>query len=277
MPVKLIAVDMDGTFLRSGMTYDRARFAAQYAQLQQAGVKFVVASGNQYAQLQSFFPDIARQIAFVAENGAYVVEAGQPLFVGAFVPEAVARILAVLDDLPVRYTVCGKHSAYMHTRFADDYFASMQRYYHRLQRVADYRDIDDTVFKFALDLSGDPATDFNDDQLQHFMATLEQTLNASVKPVSSGHGSVDLIIPGVHKASGLRRLQQRWGIADSEVLAFGDGGNDLEMLAQAGFGYAMANGSARVKQVARYQAGSNNDDAVLDVIDLLLARQAPFA
>lgn len=53
-------------------------------------------------------------------------------------------------------------------------------------------------------------------------------------PVTTGHGSIDLIIPGVHKANGLRILQARWGIEDSEVVAFGDSGNDVEMLRQAG-------------------------------------------
>lgn len=49
-------------------------------------------------------------------------------------------------------------------------------------------------------------------------------------PVTTGHGSIDLIIHGVHKANGLRILQARWGIEDSEVVAFGDSGNDVEML-----------------------------------------------
>jgi hydroxymethylpyrimidine pyrophosphatase-like HAD family hydrolase len=53
-------------------------------------------------------------------------------------------------------------------------------------------------------------------------------------PVTTGHGSIDLIIPGVHKANGLRILQQRWGIENSEVVAFGDSGNDVEMLRQSG-------------------------------------------
>jgi hydroxymethylpyrimidine pyrophosphatase-like HAD family hydrolase len=38
-----------------------------------AGIEFVVASGNQYYQLISFFPEIREQISFVAENGALVL------------------------------------------------------------------------------------------------------------------------------------------------------------------------------------------------------------
>ncbi len=55
MTVKLIAVDMDGTFLRDDKTYHRERFLKQYAEMKARGIRFVVASGNQYYQLTSFF------------------------------------------------------------------------------------------------------------------------------------------------------------------------------------------------------------------------------
>ena len=77
MSVKLIAVDMDGTFLSDAKTYNRERFLAQYARMKEQGIRFVVASGNQYYQLISFFPEIAHEIAFVAENGGWVVSAGE--------------------------------------------------------------------------------------------------------------------------------------------------------------------------------------------------------
>ena len=64
-------------------------------------------------------------------------------------------------------------------------------------------------------------------------------------------------MPGLHKVNGLRLLQQRWDISSDEVLAFGDGGNDLEMLVQSRFSFAMQN-APQVKDAARYGAPSNN-------------------
>ena len=54
MSVKLIAVDMDGTFLSDAKTYNRPRFLAQYARMKAQGIRFVVASGNQYYQLRIY-------------------------------------------------------------------------------------------------------------------------------------------------------------------------------------------------------------------------------
>ena len=76
MTVKVIVTDMDGTFLDDAKQYDRDRFMAQFAQLRQRDIEFVVASGNQYYQLISFFPELKDQISFVAENGALVFEHG---------------------------------------------------------------------------------------------------------------------------------------------------------------------------------------------------------
>ena len=90
MSIKLIAVDMDGTFLSDQKTYNRERFMAQYQQMKAQGIRFVVASGNQYYQLISFFPEIANEIAFVAENGGWVVSEGKDVFNGELSKDAFA-------------------------------------------------------------------------------------------------------------------------------------------------------------------------------------------
>ena len=54
--IKLVAFDIDGTFLRSDNTYDVERFEKIYRPLQEKDIKVAVISGNQYAQLASFFP-----------------------------------------------------------------------------------------------------------------------------------------------------------------------------------------------------------------------------
>lgn len=50
---KLIAVDMDGTFLNDNKTYDKEKFTKIYQELERKNIKFTVASGNQYYQLVS--------------------------------------------------------------------------------------------------------------------------------------------------------------------------------------------------------------------------------
>ena len=49
--IKLVAVDIDGTFVRSDHTYDVVRFKRILSCMKKAGCNFVVASGNQYYHL----------------------------------------------------------------------------------------------------------------------------------------------------------------------------------------------------------------------------------
>lgn len=58
MTVNVVVTDMDGTFLDDAKQYDRVRFMAQYQELKKRNIEFVVASGNQYYQLISFFPEL---------------------------------------------------------------------------------------------------------------------------------------------------------------------------------------------------------------------------
>lgn len=269
MAIKLIAVDMDGTFLSDQKTYNRERFMAQYHQMKEQGIRFVVASGNQYYQLISFFPELAHEISFVAENGGWVVSEGEDVFNGELAKD---DFQAIVDHLLTRADIdiiaCGKNSAYTLKQYSDEHKTISAMYYHRLEFVDNFDNINDVFFKFGLNIS--------DARIPQVQADLHEAIGDIMVPVHTGYGSIDLIIPGVHKANGLRLLQQRWNIRDDEVVVFGDGGNDIEMLRQAGFSYAMANAHEPVIQVAKYRAGSNNQEGVLDIIDRVLKKEAPF-
>ncbi len=73
---------------------------------------------------------------------------------------------------------------------------------------------------------------------------------------------LDLAPEGVSKASGLEVVCERLGIAQDEVLALGDGRNDVEMLQWAGRGVAMGQAPAEVKAVADAVTGTVDEDGL---------------
>ena len=75
---------------------------------------------------------------------------------------------------------------------------------------------------------------------------------------------------GVSKGSAIRILQESLQIRPEETMAFGDQLNDVEMLKQAYYSYAVENARPEVKETARFLADSNEDDGVLKVLRLLL-------
>ncbi|WP_075981610.1 Cof-type HAD-IIB family hydrolase [Bacillus massilinigeriensis] len=269
MGIKLIAVDMDGTFLNDHMDFDRERFAKQYQQLKERGVHFVVASGNQYYQLKSFFGEFQDEISYIAENGAFVVDRGTEVFSVEIPKKDVNLIIEEISRYPqLSFVLCGKERAYILENESDEFYRMVNLYYHRLNRVQDFEGTNDKILKFALSCPMD--------QTDYLIGLLKRKIGHLVTPISSGHGSIDLIVPGFHKASGLQLLQDRWGIKKEETMAFGDGGNDLEMLKSVQYGFAMENASDEVKMMTKYRAPSNNNYGVLEIIDQYFSRLGPF-
>lgn len=264
MAIKMIAVDMDGTFLDDEKQYNRTRFTKLYQQLKEKDIKFVVASGNQYYQLVTFFPEIADEISFVGDNGAFVVSEGKKLFAGELAHDQIAKVLDIMNEYPeADYAVCGEKNAYLPMDATDEFYEYTNMYYYRLKRVPDMYDIDDRLYKVAATFPVEIVFDA--------LTELQGRVSHIMTPVSSGHGDIDMIIPGLHKASGLERLQAKWGIKASEIMTFGDSGNDVEMLRHAGFGVSMANAADSARAAANLTTDSNNEEGVLNMIEKVLS------
>ncbi len=73
---------------------------------------------------------------------------------------------------------------------------------------------------------------------------------------------VELVPLNVDKAQSLSRLAEIIGITSNDMIAFGDGFNDLSMIEYAGCGVAMKNAQQPVKDVAQFVTASNDDDGV---------------
>ena len=155
------------------------------------------------------------------------------------------------------------NSAYILQSTSQDELSQASKYYANLETVNCYSDIDDAAIKVALRMP----PEIHDEVL----AQVQETLGDVLTPVTSGHEWMDLILPGVDKGRGIQRLQDEWGIKDSEIAAFGDSQNDLEMLNKAKFSFAMDNAHHKVKSAARYRAPHNNQEGVLQIVDHIIA------
>ena len=131
----------------------------------------------------------------------------------------------------------------------------MGRYYANLELVDDWGRVDEPVLKLALGCPGE--------ETAGLLERLRAGLPAGAVPTSSGHGSIDIIPAGVNKGVALAWLGERIGVSLDDMVAFGDGGNDVEMLKRAGIGIAMDNAPEAVKEISDGTTGSNNSQGVL--------------
>ncbi len=78
---------------------------------------------------------------------------------------------------------------------------------------------------------------------------------------------IEVCPPGIDKARSLEKLLLRLGLTKDQLVACGDGYNDVTMVGYAGLGVAMENGCDEVKAKAKYICPSNEDDGIADVIN----------
>lgn len=265
MAIKMVAVDIDGTFVRSDYTYDILRFLRILSRMKEAGCHFVVASGNQYYQLRDLFPGYYDELSFVAENGAFVKDKKELIFTANMPKDTVDFVIDVCREYPeILNVLCGVESAYCQRgTVSQEFFELTNIYYHRLKWVDDFKRVNDQILKFAPTVP--------EEKTYFYYDLFCDKLKGKVEATTSGHGSIDLIVPGCHKASGLRRLVERWGISSEECVAFGDGGNDIEMLKYCGHSYAMENAPDNVKKAANNVCPSNEEDGVLITLEKIFS------
>ncbi|KAH9799783.1 Endoribonuclease YBEY [Citrus sinensis] len=77
---------------------------------------------------------------------------------------------------------------------------------------------------------------------------------------------LEIVPPGTSKGSGVKMLLDHLGVSTKEIMAIGDGENDVEMLELASLGIALSNGSEKAKAVANVIGASNDEDGVADAI-----------
>ncbi|WP_436862119.1 Cof-type HAD-IIB family hydrolase [Staphylococcus caeli] len=259
--IKAIAVDMDGTFLKSDKTYDETRFEKIFQQLKANEIKFIAASGNQYAKLKSIFGE--RDMYFVAENGAVIYE-GETLYDHqAFDRKLYQEIVDYLNITRVmnHLIVCGLNSAYILKDNPESFKKDAHFYYRQLEEIDSLQDLpEDDYVKIAFNINRQTHPTLDEDLQKHFDGKLEF--------VSSGRDSIDIIIPGVTKGHALTRLLKIWNLEADALMAFGDANNDYDMLKLAKHSYVMENSDDKsLFDVANHVAPSNDQQGVLSVIE----------
>ena len=88
----------------------------------------------------------------------------------------------------------------------------------------------------------------------------------TIEVVSSNHNNFEIMNKGVSKGKAVETLAKEYGILKDEVIAIGDGENDLSMISYAGLGVAMGNSSDYIKEHADYVTDTNVNGGVGKVI-----------
>ena len=155
----------------------------------------------------------------------------------------------------------GISSAYVRKSDGANFLNEMYKYYAKIKTINNFNEVSEPVFKVNMSVPVEKTLSIIDD-LQKQYPNIEFTAGSA--------DSIDMQPAEMNKAKGLEYLSKTLKINPSEMVAFGDSGNDVEMLKYVGKGYVMSTGMEVAKDAADQIIGKNNDSAVQKEILKLL-------
>lgn len=261
-PFRLIALDLDGTLTNSDKVITPHTFEV-LMRAQAAGVRLVLCSGRPTYGIAA----LARQLK-LEENGGFVLSCN-----GANIIDWITGDLLFRQPLEARFRpqlleLADAHGLPLLTYRGDCILATRNDspYLDEEARInqmpvevvtdfiAEASRLEDGAPKCLI--PGDP------DLLVELEEKMKTIFGDALSISRSAPFFLEIMAPGVGKDHSLARLLAHLDLSREQLIAFGDGFNDLTMLRFAGMGVAMANAVEEVKAVADFVTLSNDEDGV---------------
>lgn len=273
MALKLVFVDLDGTFVdsRKRVCERNARVLERAAGL---GVQFVPCTGRNVNGLPAELAGADCVRYAVCCNGASVVDVrgGRQIHAEAMDAGRVARLYEAVRGLPCTFDVFIGEHVYLERdrwdfmRAAAGGDAVTERFFSSLR----------TPWGGSMDelLRLGPVTKLT---MLHSSEADGRAVRAAVDSVDglawtySLPMNTEVMRAGVNKGSALRWLCGHLGVDAADTMAFGDGDNDAEMLRAAGDGVAMGNASDAVKACADHVTATCDEAGVAAYLEPILS------
>ena len=258
---RLVALDLDGTLLRSdGTVSNRTRRALAAVRAQGKTVVFV--SARHPAGLAEVATEAEVGGLAICSNGACVLD----LDTGSLM-----RVRSVETDVAARLVTALRERA-PGVLFAVEVNAELA-FEHGFRAWDNWEAPVGTRYADALELVAEPVVRVicrhEEYELDVLAALVAEVVGETATVVIPGAWTVEVSAAGVNKATALAELCAELAIDRSEVLAMGDYPNDLPMLAWAGRAVAVANAHPDVLAAADEITASNDDDGVAVVLERL--------
>ena len=263
MPYRLIALDIDGTIRTHGSPIsDRAKMAIE--RVREEGAIVTLATGRTFKSALRSAEELKIVSPVAAFQGAQISdpETRRVLWRRPLTAAMTRRALAALDGWPVEVMAHHEDDVYVSrmTQFADGY---RDRNGVNVETVDDLRELADwNLTRLVVVADEDEAAKLN--------AHLRRTHGGELYVTRSLPHFCEILSPAGGKEKALSWICQCLGIDRAEVLAFGNGYNDVPMLKWAGLGVAVGDIVDEARDAADDVGPGIEEDGVAQVLDSML-------
>jgi Cof subfamily protein (haloacid dehalogenase superfamily) len=280
MPVRLIALDIDGTLLNSRWEVSAANRAA-IAEATRRGIEVALVTGRRYDFAMPVRRQIEAPITMIVNNGALVrTHDGETRLRHLLSRDTALRVLrstrdwrdssSVIFDRPQENQIMLE---------AIDWNDGLRgAYYSRNRKFIGIADplescLDEDPLQLMFTGRFEPIREA--EAALRSLPFVDEFSLALTAYEDKDFAMIDIIHPAVSKGATLAEWAALLGISREDILAIGDNHNDLEMLSFVGMPVVMANGVPELKARGWHITGSNDEDGVAAAIEQFALREAP--
>ncbi|MFD1067714.1 Cof-type HAD-IIB family hydrolase [Oceanobacillus locisalsi] len=237
-PIKLIALDMDGTLLNPMLEVSKRNTEAIQEALNQ-GIQVVLSTGRAIDTCYPYAQDLNLQTFLITANGGEV---------WTMEKELLQRKLLSADIVEDLYQITKESGVRRWMISTDKVFQEDE-----IVNIQDYE-----WLKFG-------CASENPEKLREVQERLMSF--EELELTNSLPTNIEINPKGVSKANALGFLCERTGISMDQIMAVGDSLNDMKMIQEVGVGIAMDNAQEAIKEAANAVTSSNIDDGVGKAIE----------
>jgi Cof subfamily protein (haloacid dehalogenase superfamily) len=259
VPIRLLAIDLDGTLVNDRLEMDPRDVAAVKA-ASAAGVTVVLATGRMFKSSLRYAEPLGLRGPIINYQGAIVREiaSGEIWHRCELTVPMQERVLELAE--PKDWHV----NAYVDERV----YTARARPYEVVGPLSKWIRQEST--KMVL-------VDLDPNDVPARIVELTAWMGDVARVTRSLDWFVEVVNPQVSKARALAIVADRLGVAQADVCAIGDNLNDEDMVRWAGFGVAMGNAPEALKAVAKHVTGRIGDAGVAQVIErFVIGKEEPL-
>lgn len=248
---KLIAVDFDGTLLNDSIKVSEKN-KNELLKHKRNGYIIVAVTGRTLDAVVNLI-DINVFDYLILNNGSYIYDVSNKMgkYIGVIDNDMILKITKLVYTISSKINYC---SATKYYRYKDKNYNSSSY----IINIDNFNNIRDKIAKIDISL-------INNNDIYNIVKKInkEYDVDSFVMQDSNSDDRHICVMPkGINKKYSLEILCNKLYISKEEIIFFGDGLNDLEIIEWVGCGVAMENAFDIVKEKASFITKSNNDDGV---------------
>ncbi|MGD1822213.1 MAG: Cof-type HAD-IIB family hydrolase [Pleomorphochaeta sp.] len=263
--IKLICTDIDGTLLNSKKRINPADKLMLQRAWKEKNIPIALVSGRFKSGITFLAKELEIPCIYSCFNGAYVEWENNVIEDTKISLDSLRKVIPTINETGSTPQIFDLNDYYFNE---DNYWNEQQigvvgfeGIIGDLNKLIDKWEKEDYVPYKILAKNGDPKA------LANTKKALENLNLNGIKIVQSASFILEIIPSTSSKGNTINLLSNYFNIDKSQIMAFGDYDNDIEMLQKAGFSVAMKNATEEVKTIAKYETDTNDNNGIAKAIN----------